>query len=129
VEELLRFEPPVQILPQRTTVADLEVSDVVIPKGASVWLLLASGNRDPKRFPEPDGFDPTRQDNQHLRFGFGLHACFGAPLARLEAQFALTELARHLGEPRLVADPPPYRPSPVLRGPRHLSIAVDGIQR
>jgi cytochrome P450 len=129
VEELLRFEPPVQILPQRTTVADLEVGDVVIPQGASVWLLLASGNRDPKRFPEPDRFDPTRRDNQHLGFGFGVHACFGAPLARLEAQFALTELARRLREPRLVADPPPYRPSPVLRGPRHLSIAVEGIER
>lgn len=129
VEELLRFEPPVQVLPQRTVVADVEIGDVVIPRGAPVWLLLASGNRDPRRFAEPDRFDPIRQDNQHLGFGFGVHACFGAPLARLEAQLALTELTRRLREPCLVSDPPPYRPSPVLRGPSHLPVAFDGIDR
>ncbi|MER5394033.1 cytochrome P450 [Saccharopolyspora sp. NPDC002686] len=122
VEELLRYEPPVHMLPQRTTLIDLEVAGAVIPKGAPVWLMLASGNRDPKRFADPDRFDPTRADNQHLGFGFGVHACFGAPLARLETQVALTELARRLGEPELVQDPPPYRASPVLRGPRHLNI-------
>lgn len=129
VEELLRFEPPVQILPQRTVVADVEIGDVVIPKGAPVWLLLASGNRDPRRFGEPDRFDPARRDNQHLGFGFGVHSCFGAPLARLEAQLALTELTRRLRQPSLVADPPPYRPSAVLRGPRHLPVAFGGIDR
>lgn len=90
------LEPPVQILPQRTVVADLEIGDVVIAKGAPVWLRLASGNRDPRRFGEPDLFDPSRRDNQHLGFGFGVHACVGAPLARLEAQLALTELTRRL---------------------------------
>jgi cytochrome P450 len=126
VEELLRFEPPVQILPQRTTLADIEIANTVIPKGASVWLLLGSGNRDPARFSDPDQFDPARQDNQHLGFGFGVHACFGAPLARLEAQLALTELTRRLRDPRLIEDPPPYRPSPVLRGPRHLQVTFEG---
>ncbi len=127
VEELLRYEPPVQLLPQRTTLADIEVAGAVIPKSSPVWLLLASGNRDPQRFDNPDRFDPTRPDNQHLGFGFGVHACFGAPLARLEAQLALTQLARRLRNPRLTADPPPYRPSPVLRGPRHLPLAIDGV--
>jgi cytochrome P450 len=117
------------MLPQRTTLAEIEVAGTVIPKGAPVWLLLASGNRDPARFADPDRFAPERPDNEHLGFGFGVHVCFGAPLARLEAQLALTELARRLREPRLVADPPPYRPSPVLRGPRHLSVAFDGIDR
>ncbi|SCF69780.1 cytochrome P450 [Streptomyces sp. Ncost-T10-10d] len=126
VEELLRFEPPVQLLPQRTTLADIDICDVTIPKGASVWLVLASGNRDPQRFPDPDRFDPDRKDNQHLGFGSGIHNCFGAPLARLEAQLALTELARRLNSPRLVEDPPPYRQNAVLRGPRHLNIAFDG---
>jgi cytochrome P450 len=127
VEELLRFEPPVQMLPQRTTLADIEVADTIIPKGSPVWLLLASGNRDPARFADPDRFDPARKDNQHLGFGFGVHACFGAPLARLEAQVALTELTRRLRDPELVADPPPYRPSPVLRGPRHLPVKCNAI--
>ncbi|MEU3878176.1 cytochrome P450, partial [Streptomyces sp. NPDC029704] len=103
VEELLRYEPPVQLLPQRTTLDDIDIAGTVIPKGAPVWLLLASGNRDPHRFPDPDRFDPARPDVQHLGFGFGVHHCFGAPLARLEAQLALTELARRLRAPRLVA--------------------------
>ncbi|MFF2330435.1 MULTISPECIES: cytochrome P450 [unclassified Streptomyces] len=129
VEELLRFEPPVQLLPQRTTLADIDICGVTIPKGASVWLVLASGNRDPRRFPDPDRFDPDRKDNQHLGFGSGIHTCFGAPLARLEAQIALTELARRLNSPRLVEDPPPYRRNAVLRGPRHLDVAFEGLVR
>jgi cytochrome P450 len=128
VEELLRFEPPVQLLPQRTTLADIDIAGTTIPKGASVWLILASGNRDPQRFLDPDRFDPDRKDNQHLGFGSGIHNCFGAPLARLEAQLALTELARRLDNPRLLEDPPPYRQNAVLRGPRHLNIALDGFR-
>ncbi|MFH8798309.1 cytochrome P450 [Streptomyces sp. NPDC017936] len=128
VEELLRFEPPVQLVPQRTPLADIEIHGVTIPKGASLWLVLASGNRDPRRFPDPDRFDPDRKDIQHLGLGSGIHSCFGAPLARLEAQHALAELARRLENPRLLEDPPPYRRNAVLRGPRHLSIACDGIR-
>lgn len=122
VEELLRYEPPVQMLPQRTPLADIEISGLTIPKGAPLILMLASGNRDPERFRDPDRFDPAREDNQHLGFGSGIHSCFGAPLARLEAQIALNELIQHLGSPRLAEDPPPYRRSPVLRGPRHLLV-------
>ncbi|GGN31392.1 cytochrome P450 [Streptomyces fuscichromogenes] len=128
VEELLRYEPPVQLLPQRTCIADLEVHGVTIPKGSRIWFVLGAGNRDPHRFTDPDRFDPDRQDIQHLGFGSGIHSCFGAPLARLEAQIALSQLARRLDGPRLVEDPPPYRPNAVLRGPRHLNIAVDGIK-
>jgi cytochrome P450 len=128
VEELLRFEPPVQLVPQRSTLADIEVRGVTIPKGASLWLVLAAGNRDPDRFRNPDRFDPDREDIQHLGFGSGIHGCFGAPLARLEAQLALSELARRLENPRLLEDPPPYRQNAVLRGPRHLPIACDGIR-
>ncbi|MET7911697.1 cytochrome P450 [Streptomyces avermitilis] len=128
VEELLRFEPPVQLVPQRTTLADIEVRGVTIPKGASLWLVLAAGNRDPDRFDHPERFDPDRGDIQHLGFGSGIHGCFGAPLARLEAQLALSELARRLENPRLLEDPPPYRQNAVLRGPRHLPITCDGIR-
>ncbi|MGW0132470.1 cytochrome P450 [Streptomyces sp. NPDC003299] len=128
VEELLRYEPPVQLLPQRTTLADIEVGGVTIPKGASLWLVLASGNRDPRRFADPDRFDPGRPDIQHLGLGSGIHSCFGAPLARLETQLALAELARRLDNPRLVEDPPPYRQNAVLRGPRHLHLTCDGIR-
>jgi cytochrome P450 len=89
--------------------------------------MLAAGNRDPGRFRDPDRFDPEREDNQHLGFGSGVHLCFGAPLARTEAQIALPELARRLENPRLVADPPPYRQSPTLRGPLHLLVEFDRV--
>ncbi|MFE2535712.1 cytochrome P450 [Streptomyces sp. NPDC059371] len=128
VEELLRFEPPVQLVPQRTALADIEVRGVTIPRGAPIWLVLASGNRDPRRFEDPDRFDPDRKDIQHLGLGSGIHSCFGAPLARLEAQFALSELARRLENPRLLEEIPPYRQNAVLRGPRHLPITCDGIR-
>ncbi|MGW0822098.1 cytochrome P450 [Streptomyces sp. NPDC002845] len=128
VEELLRYEPPVHLLPQRTTLTDIDIAGTTIPRAASLWLVLASGNRDPQRFLDPDRFIPERPDNQHLGFGSGIHSCFGAPLARLEAQIALTELARRLDNPRLVEDPPPYRQNAVLRGPRHLEVAFDGLR-
>ncbi len=128
VEELLRFEPPVQMLPQRTALADVEIAGVTIAKGAPLVLALASGNRDPQRFTDPDRFDPARSDNQHFGFGSGVHICFGAPLARIEAQIALGELIRRLDNPRLVQDPPPYRRSPILRGPRHLAMEIAGIK-
>ncbi|AGS68162.1 cytochrome P450 [Streptomyces collinus] len=128
VEELLRYEPPVQIVPQRTCITDIELRGTTIPKGSRIWLMIAAGNRDPERFKEPDRFDPDREDIQHLGFGSGIHSCFGAPLARLETQIALSELARRLENPRLVEDPPPYRPNAVLRGPRHLNVAFDGLR-
>ncbi|MFI2186938.1 cytochrome P450 [Streptomyces sioyaensis] len=127
VEELLRFEPPVQMLPQRTPLADVEVAGLTVPRGSPLILMLASGNRDPRRFSDPDRFDPAREDNQHLGFGSGVHSCFGAPLARLETQIALHELLQHLDTARLVEDPPEYRRSPVLRGPRHLFIERGGV--
>jgi cytochrome P450 len=127
VEELLRYEPPVHLLPNRTTLADIHIADTTIPADSPLVLVLAAGSRDPGRFPDPDRFDPDRSDNQHLGFGSGIHICFGAPLARIEAQVALPELARRLVNLRLVADPPPYRPSPVLRGPRHLQVEYDTV--
>ncbi|HEX8792908.1 MAG TPA: cytochrome P450 [Polyangiaceae bacterium] len=128
VEELLRYEPPVQLIPSRTALEDIAVAGATIPRGALVSLALAAGSRDPARFEDPDRFDPERSNNAHLGFGSGIHYCFGAPLARVEAQIALGQLARGLDRPRVVTDPPPYRPSPVLRGPRELIVEVDGVR-
>ncbi len=127
VEELLRYEPPVQMLPSRTTLADIDIDGTTIPKGSPLVLVLAAGSRDPDQFSNPDRFDPDRSSNKHLGYGSGIHYCFGAPLARVETQVALPQLARRLVNPRLVADPPPYRPSPVLRGPRHLLVEYDAV--
>jgi len=127
VEELLRYEPPVQMRTNRSTVADIDIAGTTIPARSPLALVHAAGNRDPGRFPDPDRFDPGRADNQHIAFNSGIHYCFGAPLARVEAQVALPALAQRLVNPRLVADPPPYRPNPELRGPRHLLVELDGV--
>ena len=127
VEELLRYEPPVHILPFRTAVDDIEIGGTTIRKGHPIAVMLASANHDPTCISHPDRFDPDRVNNVHLAFAGGIHYCFGAPLARLEARLALTHLAKRLQNPRLVTDPPPYRPSPVLRGPIHLQVAYDGV--
>jgi cytochrome P450 len=126
VEELLRFEPPVHFR-TRKTLAEINISGTTVPKGAPLVLLFAAGNRDPKRFAHPDRFDPDRAGNPHFGFGGGPHYCIGAPLARLEAETALVALAKRLVDPRLLEDPPPYRPGASLRGPEHLMLGIGGI--
>jgi cytochrome P450 len=121
VEELLRYEPPVQFA-TRYALTDIDLAGATIPQGAGIRLMLAAGNRDPRAVPEPDRFDPGRREHRHLGFGGGVHYCVGAPLARLEGQVALTEVARRVVAPRLLQDPPPYRPNAVLRGPEHLPV-------
>ncbi|MFG2846311.1 cytochrome P450 [Kitasatospora sp. NPDC048296] len=127
IEEVLRYEPPVQFVTWTTALADIDIAGTTIPQGSPVWLMLAAANRDPKRFKDPDRFDPDRKDNQHLGFYTGIHYCFGAPLARIEAQLALPELFRRVRFSRLLEDPPPYRTNAVLRGPRHLPVAIEGL--
>jgi cytochrome P450 len=127
VEEVLRYEPPVQSAP-RFVLTDVTLQGVRIPQGSEIRLMLAAGDRDSQRFAHPDVFDPDRPDNEHFGFGGDDHYCLGAPLARLETVVALTELARRLVNPRLVADPPPYRANAVLRGPEHLLVAFDHIE-
>ena len=127
VEELLRYEPPVHFLTSRTALDDIDVAGTTIPGGAPIVLVLAAGSRDPAHVSHPDVFDPDRRQNEHFGFGGGIHYCFGAPLARAEAQIALPELVRRLENLRLVSDPPPYRPNPVLRGPRHLPVQFDRV--
>jgi fatty acid omega-hydroxylase len=128
IEEVLRLESAVQFFPSRSALADIEIAGTVIPKGSAVFLMYAAANRDPSRFPNPNQFDPERQDNQHFGWGSGIHTCFGGPLARLEVNLALETFLRRVDNPRLVVDPPPYRQSNVFRGPRHLLIDFDGIR-
>lgn len=125
-EEILRLEPPVQFR-DRTTLSDITINGVTIPKSATVQLSYAAANRDPKRFEHPDRFDPERKDNQHLSFNTGLHYCFGAPLARLEGLVALNAFLSRVKNPRLVQDPPPYRRNAALRGPSELLVDFDRI--
>ncbi len=126
VEELLRVEPPVQYIPNRVAAADIEINGTTIPRGAH---RPAPCSREPRsgsvRPPGRVRSRPTREPA--LRVRGGIHYCFGAPLARLEGQLALTAIAGRLEKPRLTVDPPPYRPSPVLRGPIDLEVDVDAV--
>lgn len=126
VEEVQRYDPPVQFR-MRRALAEIRLGDATIPEGACLALALAAGSRDPAAFRDPDTFDPDRSDNRHFGFGGSLHYCAGAPLARLETEAAFAALARRLKNPRLIEDPPPYRPGAALRGPKHLRLAIDGV--
>ena len=127
IEETLRLQSAVQFFPTRSAAADIEVGGTVIRAGAAVILLYGAANRDPVRFPNPNQFDPEREDNQHVGWGGGIHSCVGGPLARLEVNLAFENFIRRVENPRLVEDPPPYRRSPMFRGPQHLWVEFDRI--
>lgn len=91
VEEILRFDAPVQYL-HRTTTRDVVIHDTLVPRGGKVVLLYASGNRDERNWDNPDRFDIQREPKRHVAIGEGIHHCIGAPLARLEARIALEEV-------------------------------------
>jgi cytochrome P450 len=128
VEEVLRLESAVQFFPSRSVTDDVEIGGTVIPKGSPVHLMYGAANRDPRKFSNPNKFDPERPETETMGWGSGIHVCFGGPLARLEVNIALENFLRRVENPRLVVDPPPYRRSNVFRGPQNLLIDFDGIK-
>lgn len=92
VEELLRYSNPIATTIDRYASEDLTIAGATIPRGALVFLALASANRDEHQFVDPDVLDITREPNKHVSFGWGAHYCIGAPLARLEGQIAINTL-------------------------------------
>ena len=102
VEETLRYWGPVDFIGRRIAREDVEVGGTVVPTGEQATVSLASANRDPERFANPDIFDITRAGaNRHVAFGKGIHVCLGAPLARVEGQVAFSTLFRRFPELRL----------------------------
>jgi cytochrome P450 len=120
VEECLRFDGPI-ILTSRVLHADVEFGGKLLPKNSRVWGMLASANRDPARFPDPDRFDIERKPNDHLAFGGGPHYCLGAHLARMEAQIAIGELVRRFDGLALESEAIEWGPS-LFRVPGRLPI-------
>jgi len=121
VEEMLRFEPPSQHT-ARLAPADVDLGGKQIRKRQAVIAVMAAGNRDPERFPEPDRFDISRKDNQHLSFGWAAHFCFGAALARIEGQVVFEEMLRRLPDWSLGDSPLVWRTNLGLRGLTSLHI-------
>ena len=123
IEEILRYDPPLQWFGRWVLDDGFEVDGVPIPRGSRVALVLAAANRDPRRYDDPARFDVGRADTSHLSFGGGIHFCLGAPLARLELETTLTELARSEAELAIV-EPPVRRSTFQFRGYERLVIAI-----
>jgi cytochrome P450 len=124
VEELLRFDGPVNPGLTRFAMEDVEIGGVRIPRGDVVLLAIAAADRDPARFSDPDRLDVGAVDPGHLAFGHGMHYCLGAPLARLEGQVAFTALLARLPDLALAAreDELRWTGGGVLRGLRELPV-------
>ena len=118
VEELLRFDGPLETATERYAREDVTIEGSTIPRGGLTYAVLASANRDERQFPNPDMLDLAREPNRHLAFGLGIHYCLGAPLARLEGQIAFETLLRRLPHLRLAVAPEAlrWRRGLVLRG-------------
>jgi cytochrome P450 len=123
VEEILRYDPPVQ-LTGRIALDDLEIGGHPIAKGEQAVLLIGSANRDPEQFPNADRLDLGRADARHLSFGFGIHHCLGAPLARLEGQLALEAFVTRFPNAQLAVATPEYKENVVLRGLATLPVTL-----
>ncbi|MCB0126694.1 MAG: cytochrome P450 [Caldilineaceae bacterium] len=114
VEELLRFDSPIQMV-GRTALEDVEFHGQQILQGQSVGIMVGAANHDPARFAHPGQLQLDRPNVQHLSFGGGIHYCLGAPLARLEGQIALQTLFQRFPHMRLVEAEPPHRDNYVFR--------------
>jgi len=124
VEEALRYDSPVQAI-FRQTLSDTELAGVAIPKGKMVMVLLGSANRDEDWLPGASTLDVTRELKGHIGFGFGVHFCLGASLARLEARVALEELFAHCGKLERTTSNVEWIDSLILRGPRSLPLRFE----
>jgi cytochrome P450 len=126
VEEILRYDGPVEIATWRFTTEAVRVGGTEIPAGRPVLVALASADRDPDRFAEPDRLDIGRARPGHLAFGHGPHYCVGAALARVEGEVALGTLLRRLPDVALAvpADRVRRRRSLTIRGPAELPVTI-----
>ncbi|MET8754153.1 cytochrome P450 [Streptomyces sp. NPDC004667] len=124
IEEMLRYDGPVETCTDRLALEDVEIGGVVIPAGSAVLIAMADADRDPARFADPDRFDIRRDARGHIAFGHGLHHCLGAPLARLEGRIAFRSLLDRF--PGLTADAdgaePAWVPGMLIRGVRRLPV-------
>jgi cytochrome P450 len=129
IEEVLRYRSPVQWMP-RATKHEVKMHGQVIPAGKPVLPMIGSANRDPKQFRDAERFDISRDPNPHIAFGHGIHACLGAPLARLETRIALADFLERVKGFQLASDEP-WEPRKAfgVHGPSRLPIRFTPGQR
>ncbi|MFD7236578.1 cytochrome P450 [Streptomyces syringium] len=125
VEEMLRYDGPVETPTFRFAVEPMDIGGTLIPAGELVLPVLADADRDPARYPEPDRFDIRRDVRGHVAFGHGIHYCLGAPLARLEAKIAVRTLLERCPDLALDAHPATltWREGLLIRGPHRLPVS------
>jgi cytochrome P450 len=126
IEEMLRYDGPVQST-ARFAKSDVELAGTFFPAGFPIFVVLAAANRDPAHFPDPDRFDITRDPNDHVAFGEGIHFCIGSPLARMEARIAFGAMLERYPKLRLrdASAKLQYKGSYFLRGLAALPMAID----
>ena len=127
VEELLRYDPAVHLLQNRTALDDISTDQGLIPRGRGVFLALAAANRDRATFADPDRFDICRPRSRHLGFGDGIHRCIGARLARVEAKVGLAAMAKRFVEPEIDGTVE-WRHGYGNRGPARVPMRINGIR-
>lgn len=124
LEEALRYNDPVEFSTSRWAGEDLEFKGKSINKGDLVIVILNSANHDPSQFDDPEVFDITREKSKHLAFGKGIHACLGAPLARLEGEIAISSFINRYPDSKLRMNDLNWRPGMIVRGVRELPITL-----
>jgi cytochrome P450 len=126
VEEFLRFDGPVNLATLRYTTEPVTISGIEIPAGEVVMVALTAADRDAERYPEPDVLDLHRDTGQHVAFGYGIHHCLGAPLARLEGEIAFRTLLGRFPDLALAAEPETlaWRSSTLIRGLTSLPVRI-----
>jgi cytochrome P450 len=125
VEEMLRYDGPIETPTYRFTTEPIDFGGTTVPGGGELVLIaLGDAGRDPSRFPDPASFDIRRAPKGHLAFGHGIHHCLGAPLARLEGRIAILSLLQRCPDLALDAEPAelPWRGGMMIRGPMRLPV-------
>ena len=128
IEEMLRYESPLQVI-NRVALEDVDINGKTIRKGQMILISLPAANRDPEQFADPNRFDITRADNRHIAFGYAIHYCAGAPLARLEGQIAIATVLGRFHHLQLAADRLERAPSLIVRGLKKLPVHFESSTR
>lgn len=124
IEELLRYDGPSK-MEVRRAISDIEIRDRTIREGDQVYFIQSAANRDPEQFENPDELDLARNPNRHCGFGFGIHYCMGAPIARLEGAIAIDALIRALPGLRIGPGAEVWHPTLISRGMQSFPVSWD----